>query len=700
MLDLQRYQSLLAKGFQVLFTEGIRSFIRKTFNYLRERQLILRAEKKFLKEISKEAKLENDRVNLDFPENSKPLVSIIILTFNNWIYIYNCLKSIKENSFDLSYEIIVLNNGSTDRTISELPKMKNLKFINSSENLGFVRGCNEGAKLAEGKYLLFLNDDTKVRKMAIKKLIETIESNPKIGAVGAKLIYPGGFLQEAGSIVFKDASAGNYGKWDSPLKPEYSFLREVDYCSGACLLVRKHLFFELGGFDELYIPGYYEDTDLCFSLIQKGYKVVYQPSAQVIHFEGVTGGRDINRGIKKYQKINKVKFREKWKDFLEQQFENSNSLFLARCRKKNGNILVVDYCVPTYDKDSGSLRMFTILEILSELGYNVTFWPDNLLKLEPYTEKLQQIGVEVIYGNINFPKYIKQIGRFLDFTILSRPFTIKYIPYVKMFAPKSKIIYDSVDLHFLREIRRARIESNSKLFNVAKGLKRKELYLASQSDVTFAISEEEKRTLLKENPSLNVEVVSNIHEIFMPKRSFGERKDILFVGAFKHLPNIDSVKYFIKEVFPHIKKKLKNIKFYVVGSYIPQEIKSLNSENVVIVGHVEDLSPYFETARVFSSYLRYGAGVKGKIGQSMSYGLPVVTTSIGAEGMNLKDSEEVMIADEPVQFAEKLIEVYTNESLWHKLSKKSLSHIKENYSKEVAKNNLNKLLTSMQHKKR
>ena len=695
-----------------LFGNLNKTNIKKFSYYFRNSKPTLLEEKirRKISEISKMRKIKPIKVTIDkemtheeseklnFPFFEKPVVSIIIPLWNNWPFTFNCLDSILKNTNEVPYEVIVVDNGSSDETPFMLKKVNNIKLINNSTNIGFIDACNMGTKVCNGKYILILNNDTQVTKGWLESMVELAEKDKSIGIVGAKLIYPDGKLQEAGGIVWNDPVnlAWNYGRYDDPDNYEYNYVKQVDYCSAACLLIKKELFERIGLFDKRFAPAYWEDTDLAFSIRKLGYKVMYQPKSVVVHFEGTTAGVNLSQGYKSYQVVNQNKFYEKWKDTLiSEHFKNGVDVFLARDRSQQKKaILVIDHYVPTYDKDAGSLRMFSMLKILSELGHKVTFLGDNLLRMEPYTEELQQEGVEVIYTPYvkSVEDYIREYGRYFSMVILSRPhIAIKYMDMVKSHCPTAKIVYDTVDLGFLRESRRAQIENSEKLFEEAEKLKSTELYLARNSDITLAVSPEEKALLLKEDPSLNVEIVSIIHQITKPRKLFSQRKDILFVGGFAHLPNVDSALFFVKEIFPLVKHQLPDLYLYIVGSNPPEQVLALKSSDIIVTGYVKDLTSYFENCKVFVAPLRYGAGVKGKIIQSMSHGLPVVTTSIGAEGVGLTDGTDVLIADTPEKFSEKAILLYTDGNLWNKVSQNSLENVEKHYSWEVAKGKLKEL---------
>ena len=264
----------------------------------------------------------NELDTLRFNHVAHPQVSIIIPAWNHWPYTYRCLESIYKNTDEVAYEVIVVDDGSFDETSEMLKRVENIEVIHHQSNLGYVRACNDGVRNAKGDHLLFLNNDTTVTKGWLKAMVELIDSNPAIGAVGAKLVYPDGKLQEAGGMIFSDGRGWNFGNGDDPQKEIYNRQCEVDYCSGACLLVRKSLFNALGGFDERYSPAYYEEADLCFALRKIGSKVIYNPKVVVIHYESVTTGKDASSDLRKYIEINRRKFIEKWENELNHQDEH------------------------------------------------------------------------------------------------------------------------------------------------------------------------------------------------------------------------------------------------------------------------------------------------------------------------------------------------------------------------------------------
>ncbi|EDN68691.1 glycosyl transferase, family 2 [Beggiatoa sp. PS] len=267
------------------------------------------------------------------PEVQQPSVSIVIPVFNKALYTYNCLLTVQACDQEVSKEVIVINNASSDETSTLLGQINGaFQVINNKENQGFVKACRQGAAVAKGQFILFLNNDTQVMPGWLSKMVNVMAAHPDIGIIGSKLIYPDGRLQEAGGIIFNDASGCNYGRLQEPTLPKFNQSREVDYCSGASLMIRKTLWQQLDGFDMRYAPAYYEDTDLCFATRHAGYKVFYCHDSEVIHHEGITAGTDITSGYKVFQAINRKKFQAKWWHILSTHPSPQTSFDIAAFR--------------------------------------------------------------------------------------------------------------------------------------------------------------------------------------------------------------------------------------------------------------------------------------------------------------------------------------------------------------------------------
>ncbi|WP_163852956.1 glycosyltransferase [Paenibacillus elgii] len=636
-------------------------------------------------------------------------VSIIIPVYNKVEYTKQCLEAIINNTVEELYEVIVIDNASTDGTSEYLNGLpSNVKVIKNELNAGFVGACNQGASVASGKYLVFLNNDTVPVQGWLENLVSLADSDPTIGIVGAMLVYPNGTLQEAGGIIWDDGSGWNYGRGDDPQKPMYNFVREVDYCSGACLMIGTKLFNMLGGFDERYAPGYYEDTDLCFAAREAGYKVMYQPKAIVLHFEGISSGTDLSQGMKRYQVINQKKFVDKWRSRLNEQYPPSTrNVLSASIRNKGKKILIVDPYLPMYDRASGSLRLYNIIKILLKHGHFITYIARNGIRQEKYIYELQTMGVEVFATDVKKMEALgyNVSGLNIDMELLlkSRHYDVawlsfydvaeQYLDEIRLYSPKTIIFMDTVDVHFIREMRMAEINNDQQLKEKAKETKEREIKIYSKCDTIITVTENDGSLLLKENSKFNIKVIPNIHNNSHSQIPFLEREHLLFVGNFNHTPNVDAVNFFLSTIWPKVKSKLPEIKFYIVGNKSDQ-LTNISDPNIIVTGYVESVEPYLKKCKVSVAPLRYGAGMKGKIGEAMMSGLPVVTTAIGAEGMGLLDGVHLLIREEASDFADAIIDLYNNEELWNILSQNSIKYIEKNYSSRVVETNLKNMIVN------
>ena len=628
---------------------------------------------------------------LIIPIFDNPLVSIIIPVHNKFIYTYNCIKSILKANPIVPYEIIVVDDISNDKT-KEIEKIiKNINVIHNDKKYYFLINCNNASKFAKGKYLIFLNNDIKVHREWLISLINVIESDEKIGIVGSKLIYPNGKLQEAGGIVWNDGVADNFGNSKKPDMPEYNYIKEVDYISGASFIIRKSLWEKIGGFDERFSPSYFEDTDLAFQLRKNGYKVMYQPKSIVTHYEGISNGKDLNSGIKKYQVRNQEIFKDKWKKELIFQ-ESKFKYFNARDRGRFKNrILVIDALVPFFDKDAGGRCTFLYLNLFKEIGLQITFMPNDFKKNEPYTTILQQNGIEVLYGKLyknNYENWLKDNLNYFKYVYLQRPVVANlYLDIIKKYF-KGKIIYFAHDLHFLRLYREYNITHQKKNLIDSENLKIIENNIFSKVDVIHVVGSFELNYLKEkyENKTIrNIPIFFYSNHLSNIEKNFSKRKDIIFVGS-SHKPNIDGIFWFFNEVYQNILTKFPDIIWYIIGINAKDKIKKLESKNIKILGHLsdEELFYFYQKCRISIAPLRFGAGVKGKIVEAAYNQIPMVTTSIGAEGLD-NNTDAFIVEDDPVKISNIICELYNNFTKLKHMSDSGKQFIEKFFSKNKAK---------------
>jgi GT2 family glycosyltransferase/glycosyltransferase involved in cell wall biosynthesis len=627
--------------------------------------------------------------------SEQPRASIVIPVYGQLAHTLTCLRALAEHPPQAPFEVIVVDDASPDDTARALPAIAGLRYHRRARNGGFIAACNDGAALARGDYLVFLNNDTVPQPSWLDALLRTFDEHPGTGLVGAQLLYPDGRLQEAGGVVRSDASADKLGRLEAPADPAHAFVREVDYCSGAALAIARDTFASLGGFDTRYAPAFYEDTDLGMSVRAAGLRVLYQPAAKVVHVEGVTAGTDTRRGMKAYQVRNQDVFRQRWQARLGAHPDHAATGPALSRHHHRRHVLVIDALTPTPDRDSGSLRLFNLMRMLRDDGAHVVFLPANREHAGAYTEALQQLGVETWHAPFatGAPAWLREHGSRFDTVVVCRHYVAReFLSLLRRYAPQARIVFDSIDLHYLREQRAAEVAGDATLLRAAQRTRALELDVIARSDVTLVVSDFERELLARDAPDAHVEVLSNLHRVAGAGLPFAQRHDLVFVGGFRHPPNVDAVRWFVELAWPRIHARMPDVRFHCIGGDATAEVQALAAHDGVRVhGHVPDIAPYMDGCRIALAPLRYGAGVKGKVNLSMAHGQPVVATACAVEGMHLRDGHDVLVADDAGAYADAVLRLYDDETLWTTLSANGLDNVARHFSLDAARETVRRL---------
>ena len=629
---------------------------------------------------------------------SAPDVSVIIPVYNNVLDTLLCIVSLLETAPANWFEIIVADDFSNDATELLISGIGGIvRHVRQSRNLGFVGNCNMSAKQARGEKIVLLNNDTLVLPGWLENLVEPFGRFDKIGLVGSKLINWDGRLQEAGGIFWKDGSAWNFGRGQDVSDPEYNYLKDVDYCSGASIAVPTELWQQLTGFEPDYSPAYCEDSDLAFRIREAGYRTLYSPHSELIHHEGRSHGRDTATGIKAHQVTNQQRLFDRWKRVLERDhFRNGENVLRARDRSvRKPHILVIDHYVPQFDKDAGSRTMFQFLEALLGEGWAVTFWPENLYHDPDYTQSIQEIGVEVIYG----PRFVGKFSDFLrsrsglyDAVLLSRPHVaVHFIDDVRTLTD-ARVLYYGHDVHFERMKAQKEIAGSTITEDAVEAMRALELTLCDRCDVILYPSDNEAELMAKlvapkvQSRAIpayrysDAEIADASEEVKRISPLAGKPAQLLFVGGFAHGPNADGIAWFSREVAPILRSQGFQFEVQIVGSNPTADVWDLEGDDIHVLGFVSDerLLELYRNASVVIAPLRFGAGVKGKVVEAMARGVPVTTTQVGAQGLS-GAADYLFIGDTPEEFAA-AVRSATNPEAGRSKALSALDYVQEHYS--------------------
>lgn len=635
--------------------------------------------------------LHRNDIHVAFTPVERPTVSIVIVSWNaSRLLLWTLTKLSGQHLLErVSFEVIIVDNASDLETRELLGRIRGATIILAETNGGFGPGCNRGAEKARGEYILFLNPDMALMPGTITSLVETFSETEDVGVAGGRLVFPGGYLQEAGCFFRQDAQITHpYGRGcTDPFIPECSFQREAAYVSGALLLIETTLFRELGGFDDMFAPAYFEDADLCVRARQAGRRVVYQPRAIAVHSESATSPN--RESVECLLDRQRSLFSERHFEWLSRYPAGPQKLSDRDERGWDLKVLMVDDAVPHLDLGSGLPRANAIVGTMVKLGYQVTIYPmysTDADATQIYRDLPSQVEVMGI-GELNdLRRFLEERKDYYDVLWVCRPHNIWAVCQVlydsgrkpRDFA-RSRVVFDTEASAALRDFNADFLKGHIRDAGKLAAALQQETLNYQQADHVVCVSQAEA-ALIGKYVGARVSVLGHALDVEQSINDFQARAGLLFVGSLKHegSPNVESLQWFCEYVLPTLRSDLPDLRFTVVGEIAPSIRKRLTSYGIDIEGRVSDLAPYFDRSRVFVSPTRFAAGIPHKVHEAVARGLPAVVTPLLSAQLGWPDEHGYLVADwqKPEEFSKAIMKLYTQPNVWHRLRRGGLDMIK------------------------
>ncbi|MDR3535968.1 MAG: glycosyltransferase [Acetobacteraceae bacterium] len=628
------------------------------------------------------------RAKLHFLSDRTASVSVVVVLHNRFALTMMALASLQA-SYPGDIELILVDSGSTDETRFIARYVDGATVLRFEDNVGFLRGCNAALNAVNTEAVLFLNNDVELAPGAVPLALQRLQSDPKIGAVGGKVVRTHGLLQEAGSIVWRDGSTTGYLRDESPLAPEANFVRDVDFCSGVFLLVRTDVLRALDGFDEAYAPAYYEDTDLCVRINAAGYRVVYDPSVMIHHLEygSATSVRASEAEIGFRRNI----FVRKHAAWLEMRPEPSGpgqlTARLSDTAKKR--VLFIEDQLPLRSIGSGFVRSNDILQTMAALGYAVTVFP-----LLPTRFDLSAVyadmpdTVEVMHD-----RTLDQLQEFLllrkgyyDVIWVERTHNLARIrPMLNHLAREQVLPPVILDSEAIAAVREAQVAAHDGAAYDLLAAVREEFAGVHDCARIIAVNGAEA-ALLHEVGLQAPAVLGHMRRPIPTPRPFARRTGMLFVGAMHRMdsPNYDSLCWFVDEVLPLVERALGwETRLTVVG-YQGAEVsldRFADHPRVTLRGAIAT-EPLYDSHKMFVAPTRIAAGTPYKVHEAASFGLPVVATELLQRQLGWDAGEDLLAAEatDTAGFADAIIRLHRDEALWQRLRSNALARLEREAS--------------------
>lgn len=606
------------------------------------------------------------------------MVSVIIPTVSQAAHLTACLAALRRAHpvSHLAPEIVVVLNGATPDVRDVARACPEVVVVESRVNRGFAGGCQLGVRASSAPLIAFLNDDVRVDEGWLEPLVDTLATRPSAGAVGPRVLGPDGLVQEVGSVIWRDGTTRPYGRGLPASSLAWRWRRRVDYCSACALLVRRTAWDAVGGFDEGFHPAYYEDVDFCLGLEQAGFEIWVDPRSEVTHAESASSaapfkqflfGRHHARLVDRRGALLAARVPPPLDPADVARAERAAA---ARLEGDGPRILVVDDRVSRHGLGSGFDRMADALHRLAAGGARVRILPTEAPP--EFVPALAAAGVEVVEGAA--ADVLEGEMRASDAVVVSRPNNARLACEVDarwVGERRPHLVYDAEALYHRRLLRQAHLadaETAAVLNDQAAWWLEAEVAVARHADEVVCVSEDEAE-FFRASGATRVEVATPWLRGAAPTDdTLAGRADIGFVAGWlagAGSPNGDALEWFASEVLPLVLRELPWARLRVTGT-LPFPLGRLEGLHVRAEGFVPDLASFYRAIRVAVAPLRFGAGVKVKTVEALQYGVPIVATTVGAEGLEPLHGDVVVVRDDPAAFAAAVVDRLRDPAAWRR----------------------------------
>lgn len=623
------------------------------------------------------------------PTAPQPRVSIIVVAHEKPGWTVACLRSIARAGDTTPFEVIVVADQERGHAGEQLHQIDGLRVVDAPAGDSPCQRRNGGARAARGELLLFMDDRAQATPGWLDTLCDCLDHEADCGMAGSRLVDAGTRLVSGGGIIYADGTCAEAGRAEHRDDPRYRCRRDVDYLHGTGLMIPRRLYESIGGFNARYAQTCYQDADLALCVRAAGRRAIYEPSSMILYGDNAaptrtdSTGRD---GERDDQQPDRQAFARAWSGELAHQPPPGAPSTVVLWRRKP-HILVIDASTPDPARDAASRRLAIMFQLLRHLGWKVSLLPIDGQAGNRQVDLLGKLGVSVWRQPFarDASVWLHTHGADLQAVILCRcDVAATCLPLVRQHVPHARIVFDTVDLRFPRELRAAELSGNIALARQAQLSAARELALVEASDATLAADPVERDLIVAHVPSAHVALVPEMHVPGAPAHGAAGRHGMLFIGGRDPSLNTDTLHWLAHEIVPRIRKELPDIALHLfrVSVGLPAGIGKIPAIHV----HAgdADLETWMQQGRLLLAPMRYGRGMMGRVNLAMSRGMPVVATSTAVAGMNLVDGQNVLLGDDAESFAAAVIRVYTDDALWMRLSTQGLANVDRDFSVRAA----------------